>query len=304
MIINYNFAPILIVIWSSARSTSSPLPPLFLHQMDWNYYSADSDAVAAARSLQTFTIMYTSMATFWMYDYACSFHEESIFLLGCRWSRVKALYILTRYMPFLLFAVHLYTNFIPDETPDRCQFVNNICSTFSFMSIVCSEFFFILRTYALWNNNKVVLAVMLSTFAALLVGSSVAIFSATATAPFATSSIPGITGCYQSSGSASLFVPFLLLFVLELMLISLTLTCALRSWRTHPSRLYVVLLKHNVFYYACGLVFSALNVLTSLLLEYAYSGMFNDFQIVIHAILATRMHLRLWHENHQSHEPW
>ncbi|KAG2075382.1 hypothetical protein BDR04DRAFT_1091564 [Suillus decipiens] len=254
-----------------------------------------SDAVAAARSLQVFTFIYTSMATFWIYDYTCSIREEGTFLLYSRWNRVKFLYIVTRYMPFLLFAVHLYMNFVPDETSNKCQFVNNICSTFSLISIVCSECFFILRTYALWDNNKVVLAAMLSTFAAVIVGSIAALFSATATAPFETSSITGITGCYQSSGSVRLFVPFLLLFGLELMLISLTLTCAIRNWRTTDSRLYVVILKHNVFYYICGLFFSIINVLTSLLFDYAYSGMFQDFQFIIHAILATRMHLHLWH---------
>jgi len=42
-------------------------------------------------------------------------------------------------------------------------------------------------------------------------------------------------------------------FVFDIVLISLTLTCAIRSWRSSPSRLYSVLLKHNIFYYACGL---------------------------------------------------
>ncbi|KAG1821042.1 uncharacterized protein BJ212DRAFT_1337064 [Suillus subaureus] len=242
--------------------------------------------------------IYTSMATFWTYDYVCSISEEGIFLLYSRWNRVKFLYVVTRYVPFLLFVAHLYLNFVPDETSSTCQIINNICSTFSLISIVCSECFLILRTYALWNNNKVVLTVMLSTFAAVIVGSIVALFSATATAPFETSPIPGITGCYQSSGSVRLFVPFLLLFGLELMLISLTLTCAIRNWCATNNRLYVVVLKHNVLYYACGLFFSTINILTSLLLDYAYSGMFQDFQFIIHAILATRMHLHLWHADH------
>ncbi|KAG1821886.1 uncharacterized protein BJ212DRAFT_1575050 [Suillus subaureus] len=260
--------------------------------MDSKY---STDAIAAARSLQVFTHIYVSMATFWTYDYACSIREEGIFLFCSRWSKVKLLYVLTRYVPFLLFAAHLYMNFVPDETSDTCQFVNNICSGLSMISIICSECFFILRTYVLWNNNKVVLAVILSTFATLIVGSMVALFSATAIAPFETSLIPGITGCYQSSGSVRLFVPYLLLFGLELMLISLTLTCAIQKWRITNNRLCVIILKHNVLYYACGLVFSMVNVLTSLLLDYAYSGMFQDFQIIVHAILATRMHLHLWH---------
>lgn len=220
-----------------------------------------------------------------------------MFLFCSRWRRVKLLYVVTRYTPFLLFAAHLHMNFAPDDISDTCQFVNNICSCLSVILFVCSESFFVLRTYVLWDNNKVVLAAMLLAFVTLFAGAMAAVFSVTANAPFETSSIPGITGCYQSSGSTGLFVPYLLLFVLELMLISLTLTCAIRKWRASDDRLYVVILKHNVFYYACGLGFSIVNVLTSLLLDYAYSGMFQDFQGIIHAILATRMHLHLWHVN-------
>jgi len=57
----------------------------------------------------------------------------------------------------------------------------------------------------------------------------------------------------------------------------------------------MALLKHNIFYYACGLFFSALNIFASLVLKYAYSSLLQNFQIIILAILATRMHLHLWH---------
>src|SRR6267154_1544268 len=68
---------------------------------------------------------------------------------------------------------------------------------------------------------------------------------------------------------------------------SLTLTRAIQSWRTASTPLYAVMLKHNIFYCACGLcesaharsffhthhlilvpkVFSGVNVLASLLLR-------------------------------------
>ncbi|KAG0701929.1 hypothetical protein DFH29DRAFT_924602 [Suillus ampliporus] len=92
-------------------------------------YSAG--AVTAARSLQTFTV--SSAATFWTYDYTCSLHQELTFLLRSHWTK-------------------------------KCQMLNNICSCFSFISIICSECFFIIRTYTLWNNNKIVLGGMLIAF--------------------------------------------------------------------------------------------------------------------------------------------
>ncbi|KAG1895662.1 uncharacterized protein F5891DRAFT_656230 [Suillus fuscotomentosus] len=205
-------------------------------------YSAGN--IAAARSIQTYTYIYTSAATFW----------ELAFLTQSRWTKVKGLYILTRYTPFLLFVAHLYLNFVPDNNPDRCQMINNICSCFSLISVICSECFFIIRTYALWNHNKVVLAAMLAGFLAVIVASVGVLFSATANAPFETSAISSITGCYQSTGSDELFVPFVLLFALELGLISLTLVRAIQSWRTARTPLYDVLLKHNIFYYVCGLL--------------------------------------------------
>ncbi|KAG1739518.1 hypothetical protein EDB19DRAFT_2039277 [Suillus lakei] len=291
-------------------------PILPLKQMQTEY---SADDIAAARSLQFLAYLCTSMTTFWIYDYACTLYEEVMhllvmhlsfdircskwtFLLRSRWTKVKGLYIVTRYVPFVLFSTNLYLNFTPNENPNKCQRLDNIFAGFRILSVFCSECFFVLRTYTLWDNNKFVLAAIVTAFLAAIVASISISFATTATAPFATSAIPGITGCYQSSSSFQLFIPFLLLLALELGLISLTLIHAIQSWRTANGPLYAVLVKHNIFYYACGLFFSMVNVLASLLLHYAYHAMFQDLQFFILAILATRMHLHLWHIDRHAHD--
>lgn len=241
------------------------------------------------------------MATFWTYGYICSLHEEWTFLLLSRWTKVKYLYVVARYVPFFLFASHLYMNLTPDENPKKCLILDNVCSSFSILSVLCSETFFILRTYALWNNNKIVLATLLTAFLAAGVASVGLLFGSSGTVPFQTSPIPGITGCYRPSGGIGFFVPYILLSALELGLISLTIVRALQTWRTANTHLFAVLLKHNIFYYACGLFCSVVNVLTSLLLHHAYKAMFQDFQFIILAILATHMHLYLWHMDRHLH---
>ncbi|KAG2357609.1 hypothetical protein BDR07DRAFT_1419817 [Suillus spraguei] len=261
-------------------------------------YSADD--VVAATSLQCFAYIYVSTTTFWTYDYACSFHEEWRFLLVSQWTKVKGLYIVTRYVPFLLLATNLYLSFSPNENPDKCRVLDNICSGFGIVSAICSECFFILRTCALWNNNKILLAIMLVT-GLTIVGASIAVtFATTAPATYATSTIPGITGCYISSTSFQLFIPFLLLSAFELGLMILTLIRAIQNWRIKSGSLYAVLMKHNISYYTCGFLFSVANIFTLLLLNYAYHAILQDFQFVILAILATRMHRRLWHMKHDS----
>ncbi|KAG2357617.1 hypothetical protein BDR07DRAFT_1612419 [Suillus spraguei] len=277
-----------------------------------------SDDIAAAMSLQFCTYIYVSMATFWCYDYICSLHEEWTYLLWSDRRKIKYLYILTRGLPFTLLATILYQYFISNETPDKCRMLANVDSAIVTLSAICSEAFFVLRTCALWNNNKILIAVMLSTFlvsfqsthytkasgrciSQTFVGASIGVsFTTTGPAAYATSAIPGITGCYQSSTSLRLFIPFLLLSAFEMALMILTLIRAIQNWQIYPSHLYGALVKHNIFYYMCGFAFSVANILTSLLLHYSYNDILHIFQFMILAMLATRMHLYLWQMNQRA----
>ncbi|KAG2127017.1 hypothetical protein BD769DRAFT_1460724 [Suillus cothurnatus] len=238
------------------------------------------------------------MATFWVYDYACSLEEEWTFLLQSRWTKVKGLYIATRFFLFLLLIGHLYVNFIPNGNPDKCKILVNVCSVFNQLSASCSECFFMLRTYALWKHNRFVHVAILVFFPVAIIACIGTSLASTISASYITSSaIPGITGCYNSD---NLFVPFLLFFIFELGLMSLTLVHAIQSWRMGSGRLHAVLVKNNIFYYACGLLLSAVNVLASQYLHYQYHAIFQDFQFIVLAILALRMHLHLWQIDQQT----
>ncbi|KAG1837102.1 hypothetical protein DFJ58DRAFT_155840 [Suillus subalutaceus] len=215
-------------------------------------YSVDD--VTAARSLQIFVFSYTSMATFWIYDYICSLHEEWTFLLRSRWTTVKALYITARYVPFLIITVNLYRASVavaPNENNNKCRMLIDIIVSLSLISFTCSECFFVLRTYALWNKNRILLVVMLSTLFAIIISCFIINgFTAIVSSYFMASTI---LGCHRSSGSFSFFIPFILMFVFQLVLVSLTLVCVIQSWRSAKGPLYAILMKHNIFYYFCRL---------------------------------------------------
>ncbi|KAG2359704.1 hypothetical protein BDR07DRAFT_1462402 [Suillus spraguei] len=261
-----------------------------------------SDDIAAARSMQVIVYIFTSTVTFWIYDYARSFHEEWSFLLRSNWNKVKALYIVTRYVPFILLTAVLYMGLSSNENTDKCRLLSNICSGLVLISCVSSESLFILRTCALWNNNRILLVAMLITFLTFIgVSASVTFSTTAASATYATSPVPGITGCYWSSGSVQLFIPYLLTSAFELGLMILTLIRAIQSWKTNPSHLYIALVKHNIFYYMCGFLLSVANILASLLLDYSYNDILQVLQFIILAVLATRMHLNLWHVNRHAY---
>ncbi|KAG1790410.1 uncharacterized protein HD556DRAFT_726233 [Suillus plorans] len=262
--------------------------------------SADDVQVATAWNLHYLACTCVTLATFWTYDYISSLHEEWTFLLRSRWNKLKALYIIARYVPFFFIATDLYMIFTPNDNPDKCRMLINIYSCLGVISLTCSECFFILRTYALWNKNRIVLVAMLSTLSAIIVSFISIWFTAVATSDVITSTIPGTVGCYRSSSNVYFFVSFLLLFVLAVVLVFLTLIPIIQSWQT-KGRLHI-LMKHNMFYYACSLFLSAVNVLTPVLFSYISIDFFERLQVLILAILATRMHLDLWHDNWHAYD--
>jgi len=258
-------------------------------------YSVDD--IAVARNLQFLAYICTSVATFWTYDFVCSFHKEWTFLHRSHWTKVKGLYIITRYVPFVLIIVDLCLALTPNTNPENCQILGNMFTYFRMISLTLSECFFILRTYALWNNNRIVLVAVLSAFFATIVSSISLLLVAGATSDVMTSTIPGIPGCFRHAHVVQFFLPFILVFVFQLGLVCLTIIRAIQSWRSSKGLLYIMLVKHNIFYYACGLLFSAVNIILPMLQLDMYSiySSLASLQIFILAILATRMHLHLWH---------
>ena len=95
-------------------------PCLFLNSIQHRWLLSGYDR------LHRFHVYFDHSFPHQTYDYACSFHEEVIrktpwstlflislyfkwtFLRRSCWTRIKVLYIVTRYAPFLLLVVHLY----------------------------------------------------------------------------------------------------------------------------------------------------------------------------------------------------
>ncbi|KAG1737984.1 hypothetical protein EDB19DRAFT_1715533 [Suillus lakei] len=82
---------------------------------------------------------------------------------------------------------------------------------------------------------------MLSTLCAIIVSFIGIYFTAIATSRVTTGAIPGITGCYRSSTSVQFFMPFLLLFVFQLGLVTLTFIRVVQGWRSAKGHLHAVL---------------------------------------------------------------
>ncbi|KAG1827897.1 hypothetical protein EV424DRAFT_1345210 [Suillus variegatus] len=215
------------------------------------------------------------LVTIWTYDYISSLHEEWTFLLRSRWTKVKALYIIARYVPFSLVAADLYMIFAPNKDADAvsvqrtCPLMNDADCVNSPEMLDVDEY--LLITYALWNKNRIVLVAMLSALFAITV-SFISFWFATSDAT--TSTISGTVGCSWNMRIIYFSMPFLPSFVFALGLFFLALIRVIQTWRTARGPLGAILVQHNMFYYACSL---SMNVLTPVLFSYVSANFLERF---------------------------
>ncbi|KAG1840790.1 hypothetical protein C8R48DRAFT_740213 [Suillus tomentosus] len=162
-----------------------------------------------------------------------------------------------------------------------------------------AEGIFILRTYALWGQKKSILGLMLSTCLAIL--NVVMALKVLKQSNLLLSDMGG--GCYSLSHNTKVAYNWSLMAVFELEIIVLTMIRVYLAYRERGCRLLNILLQHNIFYFGTGLTLSVLNLLAIEWLPFNSSNMFATFQIVMHTILVTRMHLQFCNTVRDSPEP-
>ncbi|KAH7930236.1 hypothetical protein BV22DRAFT_1055566 [Leucogyrophana mollusca] len=237
-----------------------------------------------------------SIATIWVYDYIITLADEITFISNSKWRKVKMLYILCRYLPFLLIGLNTYQVLQPEVELDMCQTYDELNSWLEGVILVSSECMFILRTYAIWERNRRILTVLLCSFFAILIPVVYVMINYDSSTVVTSPPVPNISSCYNAGQSHVIVVAYILLVVAELEILLFTLYRAIRHFR-HPrggSHLMNILIQHNIFYFSCGLIFSLLVILTIALLPDPYGDMTSNLQVAIHALLVTRMHLELW----------
>ncbi|EIW86196.1 hypothetical protein CONPUDRAFT_148295 [Coniophora puteana RWD-64-598 SS2] len=118
-------------------------------------------------SFQAYNYIYVAIATFWTYDYCITFDKELSYLRYATGRKVKAWYMLTRTLPFMLLPLHLYYDSLPPDNESRCILLDNVATLISILIIVFSDVLFAIRTWALWNRKKIIVFSMLTLAVAL-----------------------------------------------------------------------------------------------------------------------------------------
>ncbi|KAG2130678.1 hypothetical protein DEU56DRAFT_982031 [Suillus clintonianus] len=168
----------------------------------------------------------------------------------------------------------------------------NICA--GFLSMFSGECIFILRTLAVWEQDRRFVVFKIINIIAYLVP-IIVLFS-----EFEVSagecSIPGGIGYVNTRGRSSVIAVYCLLMLAELEILLRVLYRAFEShggWRIE-NRLMRGLVHHNLLYCGCSFAFSLGVVLATVYLPFPVVHVIAETQVVILSLLVTRMHRDFW----------
>ncbi|KAF8839349.1 hypothetical protein BDN67DRAFT_780378 [Paxillus ammoniavirescens] len=247
-------------------------------------------------SLQVFftgDLYVVSISVLFVFDYFYQLEDEVTFIWSRRgWGIGKALFVPTRYIPFMLIPFTLFSSFAANLDVHTCKTLLYIIVVLEAVAIALSEVTFGLRAYAMWNRSKAVLAIYCCVAIAYVAATAFIFQLFFSSVTFGKPPLPIISGCYRMGANSVIFASFVVVMVTEAVTTTLILYRAFRHFRHTPNALIQNMTRDGVFYCVTMFSMSLVNVLVILFMP-IQGWVLDAYQAVMHTILATRMQIHL-----------
>ncbi|KIJ12972.1 hypothetical protein PAXINDRAFT_14187 [Paxillus involutus ATCC 200175] len=221
--------------------------------------------------------------------------EDELMLIWSRggWSIGKALFMPTRYIPFIIIPFMLFSSFAVNVGAHTCKTVLCVLVVLETIAITLSQVIFGLRAKATTFSLNL-LAVPLTFAAQAYVTAVVCILhSFLPSVTYGRHPLPINSGCYKTGGSSIDFATYVVIMLADAVTTTLTVYRAYRHFRHTPNALVQNMTRDGVLYCVSVFSMSIANVLIMLLVPPQYTDIITVYQTVMHTMLATRMQLHL-----------
>ncbi|KIJ11078.1 hypothetical protein PAXINDRAFT_15975 [Paxillus involutus ATCC 200175] len=154
-----------------------------------------------------------SILVIWVYEYAITFDDEITFLRDSKWSIVKVLYLVCRYLMFPFLITNTFHLLQRGLTLEECE----AYSQFDFFAgatiIYCADLMFLVRTYALWHRSRAALIIIIVNFAAFII--PMVVILGLFDSVYTIIPVSGITSCNEAPQSRNIVWGYVLLVIGE-----------------------------------------------------------------------------------------
>ncbi|KAF9500208.1 hypothetical protein BDN71DRAFT_1189847 [Pleurotus eryngii] len=226
-----------------------------------------------------------------LYDYSLTVYAEPSLIWSAPWSLGKALFLLTRYLPFLDGSLSLYRDFGPKT--QRCSLNDNIIGWSLILGTAIAELIMVLRVWALWTRSRWVGVGLALLSAAAIVGTGIVYIKFSQQRSFPAGDIPNQFGCRPLDGSNTERVIFIIVTVFEILMLILTVTRVLLDQTLRASSVIRGAYRDGVMYYALLAISSTVNAVMISKTQSPIATMLVLPQRILHSVLSARIILRV-----------
>jgi len=231
-----------------------------------------------------------------VFDYCITFDKEAKLVWGRKWDFGRVTFTLTRYLPFPGIALTVYAA-LQAVLLKPCPNNGVPSNILHIGTIVAAEGLLLMRTWAFWGCNKILL-IVLSVIAVIFIVAAMLITShVNAILPKTVNPWPGACNFTTGAGSA---IQYAFLVMFELILLSLVIYRWIRNYRSEfaSSRIVNAVYRDAVIYVSIMIAFSLGNIINTGASPQYYNEYLDSLQVTIHSVLAVRLffHLRETHD--------
>lgn len=236
-----------------------------------------------------------------LFDYFITFSDEVEYIWGRKANPATILFYVTRYLPFFDGTIHLAKEFLPTPSHMMCNILYHLQGWIYIFAYLVADSILILRTYAMWKNNKNIALSLCVLLVACITGAGYClekfILSLTLGPSPSRSAFPG---CFIYDGGRILWVSYLLLQVFHAVVFILTLLKVIQQRRLKDSSLFRTIYRDGIMIYAYLFGFSLINIIVLNTAQTYLEFSLASTHRVLQAILTGRLVMNIRRAANQS----
>ncbi|CAA7270039.1 unnamed protein product [Cyclocybe aegerita] len=201
----------------------------------------------------------------YVWDYCITMGMEIEHVWPGKWTALKVLYLIQRYLPFIDTVWPVLHRAKHQSEPRDVPFAHECGAVVFVVGMAASELVLTFRAWAVWNRNRVLTVVLPIIFMGIWVPHVYFLIQSLRSLSFANPPIPQFVGCFAMgnlTANNGILLSWVLLLVWDTIIMILMIIPAIKAYRFRGhSALYATVYGEGIVYYVYLFILSSVNII-------------------------------------------
>jgi len=228
-----------------------------------------------------------------LYDYLLTLRFEIKLIWFSPWNYTKILFLVVRYMPFITIYIGLQIQF-SDTSIEKCKVFVPLGSWLMILQMVLAEGILAVRTWAVWNRNKLVGILLAVSILTGFIPLCILLNKFLQSMEYGHAPYPGFRGCFITRSNRMLWGVYATTTATQSIFLVLVAISAFKSYRLgHVGRFSLIVYRDGIMFYVYLLCISAANVAAIIVLPPSLALLLTPFEYLLYSVLTIRIILNI-----------